>query len=180
MKRNQRQVPDRSAALFCALALLVSPSPGIADEFATVDTAPEDCLVHASLVVNPGEPLTIQLFDGRRIDGKLVSFDLEKRLVTMEHWDELGASRSRTEADEVQRYEYSERSGNGLGVAGAFLGSVVGVAIGWKMTKNGDEFMAGLEGAAAGGVIGGGLGYAAGRGMSAGDRPAGAITCGER
>jgi hypothetical protein len=161
------------------MVLSASGPAVVADEIATTEALPEDCLTRASLMVNPGEALTIRLFDGRSISGKLASFDLEKRLVVLEQWDELGAARQQASADDVQRYEYGERSGKGTGVAGAILGSAIGAVVGMSATNNGKDLMSGLDGAVGGMFIGGAAGYAVGSNMNSGYRPAGAIICDE-
>ncbi len=169
----------RSAAFTCVIVLLAWGPSVFADEFSTTGTMPEDCLTRASLMINPGEALTIQLFDGRRIDGKLVSFDLEKRLVTMEKWDELCAEQRQVEAEDIRHYEYSERSGKGGGVTGAILGAAIGAVVGVSVTSNDNEFMSGIDGAVGGMFIGGGVGYAVGSNLNSGYRPPGTIICGD-
>jgi hypothetical protein len=162
------------------MALLAWPTALFADEFASAVELPEDCLARASLMINPGEALELRFFDGRSIAGRLVSFDLENRLVTLEQWDELGAARRQANADDIQRYEYSERSGKGTGVAGAILGGAIGAVVGMSATNNGKELLSGMEGAVGGLFIGGIVGYAAGSNMNSGYRPPGAINCGEK
>jgi hypothetical protein len=162
------------------MALLAWPTALLADEFASAVELPEDCLARASLMINPGEALELRFFDGRSIAGRLVSFDLEKRLVTLEQWDELGAARRQANADDIQRYEYSERSGKGTGVAGAILGSAIGAVVGVSTTSGDEGLLSGVEGAVGGIFIGGVFGYAVGSNMNSGYRAAGAIICDEK
>ncbi|MBK9471572.1 MAG: hypothetical protein IPO18_04720 [bacterium] len=178
MQQVRRLRFDRLPAAYCALAFLAwAPAAG-AGEFASPEAVPEDCLARASLMVNPGEALVIELFDGQRIDGKLVSFDLEQRLVNLERWDEFGASTRQVAADGIRRYEYSERSGKAAAGSGAIVGAVAGAVAGVAMTPNGDGFDR-LQGAIAGAAVGGGVGYMVGESLGSGDRPAGAVICGE-
>jgi hypothetical protein len=168
----------RFPAAFCALAFLSWSPTAEADEFASPEVVPEDCLARASLMVDPGEELVLELFDGQRFDGRLVSFDLDRRLVTLEKWDELGASSRQVAADEIRRYEYTERNGKAAAGSGAILGAAFGAVVGMAMTTNGDGLDK-LGGAFVGATAGGGVGYAVGESLSRGERPAGAIICGE-
>lgn len=159
----------------CAIAFLAWAPSAVADEFGTPEPALEDCLARASLMVNRGEALVIQLFDGRRIDGNLVSFDLDNRWVYLERWDEFGASSSQVDADDIERYEYSARSGKAAGGMGAVLGAAAGAMVGASVDKDGMDY----SGIVAGLFVGGSAGYAVGSALSSGGRPAGAIVCGE-
>lgn len=170
----------RAVAVTCAIALSAHGPAVIADEIETSTEMPADCLARASLMVNPGEALTIRLYDGHSISGKLASFDLEKRLVVLEQWDELGAARQQASADDIQRYEYGERSGKGTGVAGAIAGSAIGAVVGMSTMDNGKGLMSGMEGAVGGMFIGGAVGYAVGSNMNRAYRPAGAIICDDK
>lgn len=173
--------PWRGRFAVAALSLLMpcGIAPALADDFATPAAMPADCLARAALTINPGEMLALQLLDGSRVEGRLASFDLEKRQVLLERWDEMGAMSFGIAADDVHCYEYGERNGKGSGVAGAVVGTVLGVVAGMTHANKDDEMLGGLEGATTGGLIGAGVGYVVGESLGDDYRPAGTITCGE-
>lgn len=166
------------AVIALGLLLLAAPLPLLADEFATVETPTGDCLDEAGRILKPGETVTIELVDGRRITERLVALDPAGRTVITAHWDELGAAERRTPADQVVRYVYGELTGDGAAKSAAVIGSVIGAVAGMSAMRDKDDFYPGLEGALGGAVLGGGLGYAVGSSMNTGQRPAGVIECG--